>query len=84
MVLKRFKLHQFFNGVARTLSYTQAWVSERGKEFDNVKNKSCYLILSGKKQISLLFSPLRKLLEKSTSVPPGKNPSDAHGHKHVK
>jgi len=26
-VLKRSKLHQFFNGVARTISYKQAWVS---------------------------------------------------------
>jgi len=29
-VLKRLKLHKFFNGVAQTFSYTQAWVSERG------------------------------------------------------
>jgi len=34
MVLTRLKLHQFFNGAARTFSYTQAWVSERGQEFE--------------------------------------------------
>jgi len=33
MVLKRFKLHQFYNGVARTFSHTHAWVSEEGQEF---------------------------------------------------
>jgi len=26
------KIHQFFNGVARTFSYTQAWASEEGAE----------------------------------------------------
>jgi len=30
MVLRRLKLHQFFNGMAQTFSYTQAWVSEGG------------------------------------------------------
>jgi len=30
MVLKRLKLHQFFNSVARTVSYTQAPVPEGG------------------------------------------------------
>jgi len=30
MILIRLKLHQFFNGVARTFSYTQAWASEEG------------------------------------------------------
>jgi len=39
MVLKRLKLPQFFNGVARTCSYTQAWVSEEGQEFENFSKK---------------------------------------------
>jgi len=30
-VSKRLKLHQLFNGVARTFSYTQACVSEGGR-----------------------------------------------------
>jgi len=34
MVFKRLKLHQFFNGVARTFPYTQAWVLERKQEFE--------------------------------------------------
>jgi len=37
------KLHQFFNGVALTFSYTQAWVSEGGKEFENFSKKGCFL-----------------------------------------
>jgi len=30
------------------------------------------------------WTPAEKRLEKSTSGPPGKIPSDAHAHKHVK
>jgi len=30
MILIRLKLHQFFNGAARTFSYTQVWASEEG------------------------------------------------------
>jgi len=33
MVLKGLKLHQVFDGVARTLSDTQVWVLEGGQEF---------------------------------------------------
>jgi len=43
MVLKCLKLHQFFNGVARTFSYTQAWLSEGGQEFENFSKKTCIL-----------------------------------------
>jgi len=39
--------------------------------------------LSGKNQVSPLFAPVEKLLEKSTSGPPGKTPSGAHVHTHV-
>jgi len=47
MVLKRFKLHQFFNGVAQflivsTFSYTQAWVLEGGQVFENSSKKGCF------------------------------------------
>jgi len=43
MALKRFELHQLFESVARTSSYTQAWVSEEGQEFENFSKKSCFL-----------------------------------------
>jgi len=33
-------LHQFFNGVALTFSYTQAWTSEEGKEFENFSKET--------------------------------------------
>jgi len=55
MVLKRLKLHQFFNGVTRIFSSTQAWVPEGGK---NLKisakkffysSKNCFVVSSGKK-----------------------------------
>ena len=39
MVLKRFKWHQVFSGVARNVSYTPAWVSEEGQEFENIRKK---------------------------------------------
>jgi len=51
MVLKRFRLHQFFNGVVGTFSYTQARVSEEGQEFENVSEKAVFLVSSCKKQI---------------------------------
>jgi len=57
MVLKRLKLHQFFNGVAQTFSYTKAWVSERGQEFEIFSKKAVFLVSSGKKQISPLLTP---------------------------
>jgi len=43
MVLKRLKLHQLFNGMARTFSCTQAWVSENGQEIENFSKKGCFL-----------------------------------------
>jgi len=57
MVLKRLKLHQFFNGVARFFSYTQAWVSEGRKEFEISAKKVVFLVSSGKKQVSPLMPP---------------------------
>jgi len=67
-VLKRFKLHQFFNGVARTFSYAQAWVWERGKNLKISAKKAVFLVSSGKKQISPLLAPHRKIFEKSNSA----------------
>jgi len=42
MVLKCLKLHHQ-NGVTRTFSYTQAWVSEEGQKFEKLIKKDCYL-----------------------------------------
>jgi len=84
MVLKRLKLHHIFNGVARTFSYTQAWVSEGGRNLKILATKAVFLFSSGKNKFDHFCPPLEKLLEKSTSVPPVKNPSDAQAHKYVK
>jgi len=82
--VKTLQITPICNGVVRTFSYTQAWLSEGGPEFEHFSKKALFLVSSGKKQISPLSAPLEKLLEKSTSVPPGKNPSNAHTHKHAK
>jgi len=42
MVLKRLKLHQLLNGVARYFSFTQAWVSQEGQEFENFSKKRLF------------------------------------------
>jgi len=64
-VLKRLKLHRFFSGVARTFSYTQAWVSEEGQEFENFSNKAVCSVSSDKKKISPLLGPHpRKMFDK--------------------
>jgi len=57
---------------------------EEGNNLKTSAKKAVLLVSSGKKQISPLSSPLKKLLEKSTSAPPGKDPSDVHAHKHAK
>jgi len=70
MVLKRLKLHQFFNGVARTVSYIQAPVLEGGQEFENVSKKGCCLSFEWYKPNFTTFAPPQdKLLEKSTGGP---------------
>jgi len=51
MVLKGLKLHQFFNSLARTFSSSEAWVSERRKEFENFGKNVIFLVSSGKNQI---------------------------------
>jgi len=40
--------------------------------------KVVFLVLSGKKQISPLLTPLEKIWNNSLLSPPGKNPSDTH------
>jgi len=71
MVLKRLKLHQLFNGWHEVFP-TRKHVCQKGDR--NLKisaKKAVFLVVSGKKQISPLFDPLEKHLEKSTSAPPG-------------
>jgi len=57
MVLKRFENTPIFNGVARTFSYTHAWVSEEGQEFENFNKKAVFSVSSVNNQISLLLAP---------------------------
>jgi len=79
------EIHQFFSRVARTFSYTQAWVPEGGNQFENFRKKAVFLVSSGKKRISPLLPPIpRKMFGKIHQWPlPGKDFSDAHAHKHV-
>ena len=55
MVFKRLKLHQLFNGIARTFSYTQACVSEGSRNLKPSEKKAVFLVVCGKKQISPLL-----------------------------
>jgi len=65
--------HWAVNGVTRTFSYIQAWVSEGGRNLKISAKKGVFLVSSGKQQISpLLLPPKEKRLEKSISGPPGK------------
>jgi len=41
--VKTLQITPIFNGVARTFSYTQAWVSEGGQEFEKFSKKDCFL-----------------------------------------
>jgi len=47
-------------------------------DFEIFSKKSCFLDFEWKKQIAPLLSPPGIILEKSSSAPPGKNPSYAH------
>jgi len=68
-VLKRLKLHQFLNGVARIFPYTQAWVSEVGQEFENFSKKGCFFGFEWQTANYTTFAPpIEKRLEKSTSA----------------
>jgi len=63
-----------------------AWASEGGAWGPNappgilklLAKNVVFLVFSGKKQVSLLLPPPRKILENPLVAPPGKNPSDAH------
>jgi len=59
-VLKRSTLHQFFDGVARTFFYTQAWVSEGGQAFENFSKQGCFLSFDRKKTNFTTFGSPRK------------------------
>jgi len=70
MVLKRLKLHQFFNGVARTVSYIQAPVLEGGQEFENVSKKGCCLSFEWYKPNFTTFAPPKTNFWKNPLVSP--------------
>ena len=55
-----------------------------GKNFISAKKGYFLSFECGENQISPLLYPIQKRLETSTSAPPGKYPSGAHAHKHVK
>jgi len=65
--------------VARTLSYTQAWVSEEGRNLKISAKKAVFLVSSGENKIHHFWLSLEKHLEKFT-----KSLSNTHAHKHVK
>jgi len=51
-VVKTLAITAIFNGVAQTISYTQAWMSEGGQEFENFSKKVVFLVSSDKNQMS--------------------------------
>jgi len=65
--------------MTRTFSYTQTWVSEGWQEFGNFSKNGCFITFRMvKNEFHHFWSPLEKLLEKSTGVtPPGKHPFEA-------
>jgi len=74
MVLKRLKLLKFFNGVARTFPTHKHMGVGRGPGILNFQQKmlfSLYRVV--KTKFHHFWSPVEKLLEKSTSGPPWKN-----------
>ena len=74
-----------FNGVARTFSYTQAWVSEWCSNLKISAKKGCFLSFEWQKTNFTTFGQhLKNILKNPLGPPPGKNPSEAHAHKHVK
>ena len=84
MVFKHLKLHQFLMVWYERFLHTSMGVG-RGQEFEKFCKKGCFLSFEWQKTNFTTFGrPLEKLLEKSTSGPPGKNLSNAHAHKHVK
>jgi len=57
MVVKRLKLHQVFDGVARTFSDPQAWVSEGGRIFKFSAKKAIFLVSSAVRNKVYHFCP---------------------------
>jgi len=68
MVVKRLKLHQFLMGSTNSFLHTSMGVG-KGTGIWNFQQKTVFLVLSGKKQISPLLAPFEKLL-KNPQVPP--------------
>ena len=69
------------------ISYTQGrvWEWEWGGNSKISAKTTIFLVLRGKKnKFRNIQPPKKKLWNKSTSAPPGKNPSETHAHKHVK
>jgi len=64
MVLKRLKLHQFFNGVARTFPTHKHGCRKRGKNLKIAAKMAVALVSSVKNQISPLLPPPRKTFGK--------------------
>jgi len=56
-------------------------VSEGWQESENFSKNGCFLVSSGKKQISPLLAPPRKTFGKIHWFPPGKHPFDTHALK---
>jgi len=82
--IKTLEITTNFYWCGTNFSYPQAGYRKGGRNLKISAKKAAFLVSSGKKQISPLFPPFEKLLEKFTSATPGKNPSDAHAHKYVK
>jgi len=79
------EITSIFNGVARTFSYTQSWVSEWGRNLKISPKKGCFLSFEWQKTNFTTFGQhLKNIWKNPLVVPPGKNPSEAHAHKHVK
>jgi len=56
-----------------------------GREFENFSKNDYFLSFERQKnKFRNIQPPKKKLWNKSTSAPPGKNPSETHAHKHVK
>jgi len=84
-VLKRLNLHQFLMAWHELFPTHKHWC-RKGAGIWKLQQKKLfsYFRVVKNKFSSLLAPPLEKLLEKSISATPRKNPSDAHAHKHVK
>jgi len=71
MVLKRLKLHQLFDGWHELFPTHKHGCRKEDRNLKNSAKKDVFLVVSGKKQISPLLSPLKKTFEKIHKFPPG-------------